>query len=398
MTAPPSNRPLIVHVSGDFPDPVEPFKTPVIRTLIDLTATQFKHRVFSLNRLAPSPRQLARDVFSGNRADLRGVRSSDFAYGTAIEYAAPSKGIFHETILVKLGNWLAGELAKGERPALIVGHKLSTEGLVAERAADLLGIPYAVSIQGDTDTKIVRARPDLAKSFSRVFHRASTVFPFAPWALHAMEDRFGPRQGPSRLLPCPTDIDTPVAPLAGGSGFISVFHLKNYKRKNLPGMCRAMNVLRSRGVETSLKVVGGGSQSDFAACLREAGAQSVVGFPGAKDRSGIRDDMSRAAGFVMPSLRESFGLVFIEALFCGLPIIYPRGAAVDGFFEGKPFAIKVDAHDPEAIADAMQHVLVNESSMKAALAQWQVTDEAARFTREWISREFAAGIAEAIAS
>lgn len=396
MTAAIHSRPLIIHVSGDFPDPVEPFKTPVIRTLIDLTGEQFEHRVISLNRATPTLGQMLRALGPWGRFTHAGIASQAFDYGIAVEYAAPPKGMFHKTMLVQLGTWLARELAKGPRPALIVAHKLSIEGLVVERAAALLGLDFAISIQGDTDTKIVAARPDLTKRFSRIFHKASMVFPFAPWALHELEKRFGPRQGPVSMLPCPTDIDTPTAPRPGGRGLISVFHLKNYKRKNLPGLSRAVRILSARGIDANLTVVGGGSAADRANCASVCEGQPAIHFSGAKDRTEIREDMGRAAGFVMPSLRESFGLVFIEALFCGLPIIYPRGAAVDGFLDGLPFAIKVDARDPEAVADAMQQVLTNEASLKAALAQWQASDDALRFTRQHIAQTFADGLRTAI--
>ena len=34
----------------------------------------------------------------------------------------------------------------------------------------------------------------------------------------------------------------------------------------------------------------------------------------------------------MPSLTETFGLVYVEALSQGLPILYTKGEGVDGFF------------------------------------------------------------------
>ena len=46
-------RPLILHVSGDFPDPFEPFKTRVIETLLALTDIPVRHRVISINRVSP---------------------------------------------------------------------------------------------------------------------------------------------------------------------------------------------------------------------------------------------------------------------------------------------------------------------------------------------------------
>jgi glycosyltransferase involved in cell wall biosynthesis len=37
--------------------------------------------------------------------------------------------------------------------------------------------------------------------------------------------------------------------------------------------------------------------------------------------------------FIMPSYNETFGLVYIEAMSQGLPIIYTQNEGVDGYFK-----------------------------------------------------------------
>lgn len=116
---------------------------------------------------------------------------------------------------------------------------------------------------------------------------------------------------------------------------------------------------------------------------------------GPLDREALRARFAQARAFVCPSLRESFGLVFIEALFAGLPVIYPRGTAIDGYFNGHSFAIAVDARDPKAIAGAMRHVLEHEDDLKMALARWQASDAAAMFQRAHIAGSFSDGLRQA---
>lgn len=388
--------PLIVHISGDFPDVINAEKTPVIRTLLELTSDRFEHRAFSLNRRTPGPAKAIGLALA--RAPGQFVSSQAFNHGTAVEYFAPPKGLFHETMLKRLADWLADDIARtGRTPDLIVGHKLSIEGIVAERAASLLGTRYAISIQGDSDTKILAARPDLTGTYRRIFHGAQVVFPFAPWSLHALERKLGKRAGPSIMLPCPTDIDEPRPPQKGDGRLVSVFHLKNHKRKNLAGICAASAILADRQRTAPVAVIGGGSDSDVERCKRLTRNAPNVVLSGKMDRDALRGYLPKASGFVMPSHRESFGLVFIEALFCGLPVIYPQGAAVDGYFDNLPFAIKVDAENPTAIANAMQHLLDNEMELKQALFDWQRSPDARRFTRHSIADHFASGLVQAIA-
>lgn len=389
--------PTVLHLSGDFPDSIDSFKTPVIRSLLDLTRDTFLHRVVSINRKSPSLAKLLANTAKGLGRPKLTVAAEPFDSGIALQYGAPGRGIFHATMLHQLGDWLAGEITDGQRPDLLVGHKLAIEGIAIQRAAQLVGIPYAISIQGDTDTKILSARPDLSRILAEVFHSAAVVFPFSPWALKAVERKLGARRGPTVMLPCPTDLDMPMAPTAGGDGLVTVFHLKNYKRKNLLAMVAAMKLLQDTALAPKLNVVGGGSTAELARCQSLVGDVQGIAFAGAQDRASVRQMMARAQGFVMPSLRESFGLVFIEALFAGLPIVYPAGTAVDGFLDGLPFALRVDAGDPAAIANAMRTLIEDEQHLKSALAQWLASDDCRRFTRPNIASQFTQGLHSAMA-
>jgi glycosyltransferase involved in cell wall biosynthesis len=384
------SKPLILHVSADFPDTVEPFKTKVVETLLDLTDDKFHHQVVSLNRVTPSSMDFLREVISPPPIK---VEEQPFERGIAVSYEAPSKGVRHLTKLQQLGDWLAEHIRKmSQRPALLVGHKLAVEGLAVRRAAQALDIPYALSIQGDSDTKIMSIRRDLHNEFRSVLHGAEVVFPFTPWAWDFVTKRLGVPDKEPIMLPCPTDLDQPIAPRMNGDGLISIFHLQSYKRKNLAVLVKASGILRAKGHDVPLSVIGGGTDRERATCEALAKEVPSVTLAGAMGRKELLARMRRASGFVLPSLRESFGLVFVEALFAGLPIIYPQDTAVDGYFDGAPFALKVDARDPQDVADAMRSLMENEAAMKQALAKWQTSDEAKRFQRPAIAADFARGL------
>jgi len=112
-------------------------------------------------------------------------------------------------------------------------------------------------------------------------------------------------------------------------------------------------------------------------------------------RMELRQKMNASAGFILPSLRESFGLVFVEALLSGLPIAYPKGAAVDGYFDGCGFAIAVDARSVSEIARAMTMLVRDSVAMKEELRDWQKSAAAKRFLPEAIGETFRAGLRSA---
>jgi glycosyltransferase involved in cell wall biosynthesis len=225
-----------------------------------------------------------------------------------------------------------------------------------------------------------------------VFHEAAIVFPFTPWALQQTEARLGKRAGPTILLPCPTDLDTPLQPRVGGDGLVSVFHLQNYRRKNLVRMAAAMRVLAHEGYAVNLAIIGGGGERDLQRCGEIVTDSGSITFTGALERLALRERLNRATAFVLPSLRESFGLVFTEALFAGVPVIYPKDAGIDGYFDDAPFAIPVNARRPSEIAAAMKTVVQEEARLKAALGQWQKSPQAERFRRPAIGAAFTDGL------
>jgi len=389
-------RPRILHLSGDFPDTITAFKTPVIRSHIDLTREHFIHNVISMNRKSPEMARLLSAVVKGAGRPRLEIEAEPFSYGTALTYHAPGRGIFHATMLRQIGRWIKAQIDEMSKPDLLMGHKLGFEGFAIAEASRLTGIPYGISIQGDSDTKVLAARPDLGRPLARIFHDAAVVFPFSPWALDAVERKLGKRKGPTVLLPCPTDLDEPVTPVPGGQGLITTFHLKNYRRKNLEGMASALRILGGQGTLPELRVIGGGSPAEQLKCETLTGDLSTVHYAGPMDRAQLRQAMSSARGFVMPSLRESFGLVFIEALFAGLPIVYPAGTAVDGYVDNLPFALRVNPRDTQAIAGAMQTLDRDEANLKQQLATWLQSDDARRFTRGAIAHQFEMGLLTAI--
>jgi glycosyltransferase involved in cell wall biosynthesis len=106
--------------------------------------------------------------------------------------------------------------------------------------------------------------------------------------------------------------------------------------------------------------------------------------------------MNGAAVFALPSWRETFGMVFVEALLSGCPIVYPEGRAVDGYFEGAPFAIAVPPRDAGALADAMVTLVRDQERRKAALTRWQEDGGAARFRRDAILASYRHGLHAAL--
>jgi glycosyltransferase involved in cell wall biosynthesis len=65
----------------------------------------------------------------------------------------------------------------------------------------------------------------------------------------------------------------------------------------------------------------------------------------------------RSRGFVLPSKRETFGLVYVEALLNGAPILYSRGTGVDGLFPEA--GVSVNPRSVASIARGLRNLCEN---------------------------------------
>lgn len=378
-------RPVVVHISADYPDAWQPQKTRAIAELVEGTRDRFDHLVYSINRTGSS----LSAILAPGAVSAVGVNDGVVTW----RYAAGPRGLFLARSMRRVGRAVASDLqARGIQPALVVGHKLGFEAIAAREAARMLAVPFAVTLQGNTDQKVLSARRDLLPLYRKIWREAAAVTAFAPWIARWCAARLGPVAAEVTVLPCVPIADAVIPPSPAGSRVVTAFHLDDWRNKNIAGLIAACALLRNKLPDLSLEIAGGGSHASEAAIddiIARAAAEGFVRRIGALPADAIQEWMNRAAVFVMPSLRESFGMVFVESLLAGCPVVYPRGAAVDGYFDGCDFALGVDARSPRSIADAMGSILRENSKRKAALRNWQDAGEAEPFRRPAITAGFA---------
>ena len=92
--------------------------------------------------------------------------------------------------------------------------------------------------------------------------------------------------------------------------------------------------------------------------LREAlGLHRLVTFLGAKDQDRLRYYYNAAEALVMPSDYESFGMVALEALACGTPVIASEVGGLAYLIQDGRTGFHVPVRDPEALADRIISLL-----------------------------------------
>ena len=114
----------------------------------------------------------------------------------------------------------------------------------------------------------------------------------------------------------------------------------------------AMRLIRRSAPHVRLAIAGEGSQRTY---LTEAiwrlGLEDSVSLLG--ERDDVPDLMRDADVFVHPTRWEGFGLVLLEAMRAGLPVVASRVSAVPEVIEDGVTGILVPPDDPEALASAL---------------------------------------------
>jgi glycosyltransferase involved in cell wall biosynthesis len=373
----------IFHLSFDYPGFLHKDKTKAVKNLVD-AQEEFENVVFSMKRAA-SP-----------FADYKAVRTD---YGFAMRVFGLPFGIGLTTCMRLASRRVLKAIGTGAKEFdLIHAHKLTFEGIIAFVLAERLGIPFIVTIRGDSDLKVIKMKRWSRPLYAKILRRASKVLFLAPWTRDQLENYFPdiPFQEKSVLIPNIIEPGKQAAASATNktNKFVSVFKLDSYKRKNIKRVIEAMDALHSTIPSVGLDIIGPGTEKSKKAIQKYIDAcnhPSLFNLLGPVPNEELVNVYPNYLGLVLPSSPETFGLVFIEALSSGLPIIYAKNAGVDGFFEedGK-VGIKVDSRSVDEIADALREIYINNEAYASSVQDYKNKGRVGIFSRRHVAEEYTA--------
>lgn len=124
----------------------------------------------------------------------------------------------------------------------------------------------------------------------------------------------------------------------------------------------AFSILKRRGSNAQLKVVGGGPERKLLESLvDERGLGDSVEFKGVVSEEEKFTLYNEAAVVIVPSIVESFGLVILEAMQMGRPVVASHAEGIPEVVEEGKTGLLVPYRNPEALADAIQTLLEDPS-------------------------------------
>lgn len=145
---------------------------------------------------------------------------------------------------------------------------------------------------------------------------------------------------------------------AAGGGLIA--------RKGYDLVLNAMGTLTQKGYRMHLSVYGDGPERH---ALEEQasrlGIRESVDFCGRCSREEMAVGYADADAFVLASRRETFGVVYIEAMAAGLPVIATSCGGPEDFVTEKN-GILIPVDDEKALTEAMEHMMLHRADYDSA--------------------------------
>lgn len=240
---------------------------------------------------------------------------------------------------------------------VVHAHKLFTGGYLALRLKRDLGLPYVVAVRNTDVNDFFRRLPHLRGVGRAIMAQAEKIL----FISHAYRNQVLERwcetglrkeiEAKSLVVPNGADVcflrDRFSGPRLCESE-LRILHVGSIEpNKNLLLTAKACRILQSQGVNVRYVIIGPVKNRRYADQILNC---PFVEYLGAFPPEEVKAHMRHAHVFVMPSKTETFGLVYVEALSQGLPVVYTRGQGFDGWVDEGEAGWGVSSRNPEELA------------------------------------------------
>jgi glycosyltransferase involved in cell wall biosynthesis len=154
---------------------------------------------------------------------------------------------------------------------------------------------------------------------------------------------------------------------------VVVFAGRHIPEKRVPSIVPALALARERLPDLRGEILGDGPERPLVLGLRaDHGLESVLAVPGSVPAEQVDEALRRALCLILPSRREGYGMVVLEAASKGTPSVVvaaPDNAAVELIEDGENGFVAASA-SPEDLANAIERVDRAGSELRRTTAEW----------------------------
>lgn len=174
-----------------------------------------------------------------------------------------------------------------------------------------------------------------------------------------------------KTLTIPNMVDTEYFNYTSGSRstdpFVFLYVGLLERVKGLDILVEAFRKVRESNRNVRLRIVGRGSvRRELELLVKELNLVASVSIPGYLDRNQLLEEYRRANAFVLASRFEAFGVVLIEAMSAGLPVVATRSGGPENIIT-EQCGILAERENADDLSRAMMHLIDHYEDYKAEL-------------------------------
>ncbi|MFZ0548068.1 MAG: glycosyltransferase [Candidatus Promineifilaceae bacterium] len=348
-------------------------------------------------------RELARhgvevDVFTRSEDDCQPTVKHDLGPGARVIHipAGPERPIPVATIANYLDEFVSGVVAFAASENLhyeLIHSHYWLSGLVAGRLRDVWGpIPIVQMFHtlGHMKNRIAQSSSERATQARidgecQVMEIADRIIAATPAEYAQLHWLYGADMDKVAIIPPGVDLErfSPI-PKAIAKGTVGIpLHHKNIlfagrvePLKGIDTLMKAMALIQKHCPDTvdnvCVAIIGGDpwAETPDAEMARlkemrvELGVENLVTFLGAKDQGILPNYYAAAEMVIMPSHYESFGMVALEAMAMGTPVIASEVGGLAFLVQDGENGFLVPSRDPEALAERIFSLLNDRNCQK----------------------------------
>ena len=229
---------------------------------------------------------------------------------------------------------------------MIHAHTWYSDGGVAYLLSKKYSIPYIVTIR-NSDLNVFQKYLIHERSFGRkILENAKNVILIAAsykqrvLSESSLQKIKAPLEIKFRIIPNGVDaywINNTIAKKEKPKEKFNLLFIGKFTDgKNVVPLQLAVNEINKEQELVHLHLIGGGGKAHQKVLDLVKQTPEIMTFYGKIfDLSKLKEHFEKADIFAMPSKHETFGLVYIEALLQGLPVLYTQNEGIDGFYKEK---------------------------------------------------------------
>ncbi len=274
------------------------------------------------------------------------------------------------------------------RPNLLHAHWWIPGGIVGAVASLVTRVPLIITTHG-TDVEMLCKMPWVIPLARFAFGRARAITCGSNYLRDQLVALNVADAAKVVVIPMPLNPEFGIQKSKFGnrkSEILTVARLT--KQKSIDTLVDALALLRDRGNDARLKIIGAGPERGaLEAQTRRLNLSDCVEFVGALPQTELPAQYAACAVFVLPSIREGMGLVLAEALWCGAPVVAANSGGVTDIVRDGETGLLFPERDPRALAAAIEKLLRDQESARQ-LARTGAAFVRERFTPERVAAQF----------